>query len=299
MKTARHEPLKSFLKQLEQNWRVRICIKDFVGFIPIDRTLYDALQPYLGHNNPYCIHIKSNKERYHHCLSMMKKIAKKAVQLDGATFCGVCYAGVGEYVVPIMSEDLLLGAITAGFLSLSPQQTHPRIITAMGDAQQEDVDRAFRLYEQSITPMIAPQEQLVTELEFISSYLAQSYHAIQQAGDSQLIVRQRTNTEEIFRRFLDYVHEHYTERLTVHSVSSALHCSESQLNHMTKKRLGVTFSTYVNKLRIEHAKELLLDTNESMLSIALIVGYNDSSYFSRVFMQLMDIPPSEFRRRYR
>ena len=89
---------------------------------------------------------------------MMKKIAKKAVQLDGATFCGVCYAGVGEYVVPIMSEDLLLGAITAGFLSLSPQQTHPRIITAMGDAQQEDVDRAFRLYEQSITPMIAPQE---------------------------------------------------------------------------------------------------------------------------------------------
>lgn len=104
-------------------------------------------------------------------------------------------------MVPIMSEDLLLGAITAGFLSLSPQQTHPRIITAMGDAQQEDVDRAFRLYEQSITPMIAPQEQLVTELEFISSYLAQSYHAIQQAGDSQLIVRQRTNTEEIFRRF--------------------------------------------------------------------------------------------------
>ena len=82
MKTARHEPLKSFLKQLEQNWRVRICIKDFVGFIPIDRTLYDALQPYLGHNNPYCIHIKSNKERYHHCLSMMKKIAKKAVQLE-------------------------------------------------------------------------------------------------------------------------------------------------------------------------------------------------------------------------
>lgn len=299
MKNAGHEALSALLRQMEQNWRVRICVKDFVGFIPIDRKLYDALYPYLGHNNPYCIHIKSNKDRYHHCLSMMKKIAQKAVLLEGASFCGICYAGVGEHVVPIMAEELLLGAITAGFLPLEPQQVRPRIAAAMESAQPEDVERAFQLYEQSITPMAAPTEQLITELQFVSSYLAQSYHAMQQSGDGRLIIRQRSNTEETFRRFLDYVHAHYTEKLTVGLLSGILHCSESHLNHMMKKRLGVTFSTYINKLRIEHAKELLLDTNESMLSIALTVGYTDASYFSRVFMQLMDIPPSEFRRRYR
>lgn len=294
-----HDKLTAFIQQLEENFRVHICIKDFVGFIPIDRALYDALYPHLGHNNPYCIHIKSDKERYHHCLSMMKKIAQKSVALGGESFCGVCYAGVGEHVIPIMSGDLLLGAITAGFLPLSPDEVRPRIVTAMEGAQQDDVDRAFQLYEQSITPMKGQTDQLVTALEFLSSYLAQSYHAMQQASDGRLIVRHRNNTEEVFKQFLDHVHAHYTEKLTIRAISQTLHCSESYLNHMIKKRLGVTFSTYINKLRTEHAKELLLDTNESMLTIALTVGYTDASYFSRVFMQLMDITPSEFRRRYR
>ena len=300
MKPNSHEKLAAFLAHMERTWRLQLCIKDFVGFIPIDRSLYDALYPYLGHKNPYCIHVKSDKERYHHCLSMMKKIAIKSVSEGGKSFFGVCYAGVGEYVIPIMAGDLLLGAITAGCAVLPPETVRSRIVTAMGNAPQEDVERSFQLYEQSITPMAAEPEQLLSALEFVSSYLAQSYHAMQQAGDGRLIIRPRnSNTEEVFKQLLHYVHDHYTERLTVQEMSVILHCSESYLNHMIKKKLGVTFSTYINKLRIEHAKEMILDTNESMLTIALAVGYSDPSYFSRVFMQLMDITPSEFRRRYR
>lgn len=299
MKSTNHEKLAAFMEQLERKWNVQICVKDFAGFIPIDRSLYDALSPYLGHNNPYCVHIKSDKDRYHHCLSMMKKIAVKSVDLAGASFCGTCYAGVGEYVTPIMSGDLLLGAITAGFVALPPGKVRPRIMTAMDGANQDETERALQLYEQSVTPMTIDPELLLPAMEFISSYLAQSYHAIQQAGDGRLIVRPRSNTEEVFKRFLDYVHGNYTEKLTIQGLSQVLHCSESYLNHMIKKRLGVCFNTYINKLRVEHAKELLLNTNDSILHIAVKVGYQDGGYFSRVFMRLMDISPSEFRRRYR
>lgn len=294
-----HQQLYNFLKNMEQTWKLSICVKDFVGFIPIDKSLYTALTPYLGHNNPYCIHIKSNKDRYHHCLSMMKKIFTKSMYTDGKSFFGICYAGVGEYVFPITSSNQVLGAITVGCAALSMEQVKPRIERAMENASDEERHRAFELYENNIVPMTVTSEQIVPAFEFVASYLAQSYHAMNSSGDSLLIAKKRTNTEEVFKQFLSYVHEHYSEKLNVKTICSELYCSESYINHLVKKRLGVSISTYINKLRIEHAKEFLLNTEDSIISVAAQVGFQDQSYFSRVFMQLMDITPSEFRRRYK
>ncbi|NCA79934.1 MAG: helix-turn-helix domain-containing protein [Sphingobacteriia bacterium] len=300
MKNTNHSKLSAFLRYIEKTWNLQICIKDFIGFIPIDRSLSDALYPYLGHNNAYCVYVKNDKERYRHCLSMMKKIAMKAVERGGESFFGVCYAGVGEFVIPIMSEGQLLGAITAGFIAQPEEEVRSRIAYAMGEVPQVEIEMATNLYRQSITPALASKDEILSTLEFVAGYLAQSYHSMQQSGDGKLIARRRNNnTEEVFKQFLSYVHAHYTEKLTIMELSVALHCSESYLNHMIKKKTGVTFSTYMNKLRVEHAKQLMLDTNDSILSIAMNVGYADASYFSRVFMQLMDISPSEFRRRYR
>ena len=50
---------------------------------------------------------------------------------------------------------------------------------------------------------------------------------------------------------------------------------------------------------MERAKRYLLETDDSMLSIALSVGFRDANYFARVFRQLIGIQPTEFRRRYR
>ncbi len=294
-----HAQLTSFLKNMEQTWKLSICVKDFVGFIPIDKALYEALTPYLGHNNPYCIHVKSDKERYHHCLSMMKKIFTKSMYLNGKSFYGICYAGVGEYVFPITGNDQLLGAITVGCAAVPPDLYRPRIERAMVNASEEERRRAFELYENNIIPMTATSEQIVPAFEFVASYLAQSYHAMTSSGNSLIIAKKRTNNEEVFKHFLNFVHEHYSEDLNVKKICNELYCSESYLNHLVKKRLGVTISTYINKLRVEHAKEFLLNTDDSILNVAVKVGFSDQSYFSRVFMQLMDITPSEFRRRYK
>lgn len=294
-----HHQLYNFLKNMEQTWKLSICVKDFVGFIPIDKSLYIALTPYLGHNNPYCIHIKSNKDRYHHCLSMMKKIFTKSMYTNGNSFFGICYAGVGEYVFPITSSNQVLGAITVGCAALSMDQVKPRIERAMENATEEERQRAFELYEKNIVPMTVTSEQIVPAFEFVASYLAQSYHAMNSSGDSLIIAKKRTNTEEVFKQFLAYVDKHYAEKLNVKTICAELFCSESYLNHLVKKRLGVTISTYINKLRIEHAKEILLNTEDSIINVAGQVGFQDQSYFSRVFMQLMDITPSEFRRRYK
>ena len=75
----RYQALIHQLEYLEAAFHLHICVKDYVGFIPIDKELSAALTPYLGHSNPYCMFIKQSQSRYYHCLSMMKKMANKCL----------------------------------------------------------------------------------------------------------------------------------------------------------------------------------------------------------------------------
>lgn len=295
-----YAPLAQYFLYLEHAYNLHLCVKDYVGFIPIDKELSSALFPYLGHNTPYCLYVKQDRERYRHCLSMMKKIAAKCIR-DGASFCGTCYAGVREYVVPIVCDGQLLGAITAGFFPVPEAEARSRIARAMDGAPAQDVTHALSLYRAEILPTSVPEQVLLPALEFAASYLAMTYRMARESQDTAQLVSARKNTgaDAVYRQALDYIHQNATRAISVASVASACHCSQSAISHMLKKRLGVGLSTYVNKLRVERAKDLLLNTDDTIASICQQLGYLDANYFSRVFVQLMNISPSEFRRRYR
>ena len=66
-----------------------------------------------------------------------------------------------------------------------------------------------------------------------------------------------------------------------------------------KRDIGFTFSSYLNMLRIEKAKELLLKSDMSITVIAFDIGYNDSNYFSTVFKNIEGISPREYRKKIR
>ena len=73
----------------------------------------------------------------------------------------------------------------------------------------------------------------------------------------------------------------------------------STISHIFKKNLGCSINTFINKIRIERAKELLLNTNDPIEQIGAAVGIPDASYFSRVFKQLIGFSPSKVRQRFR
>ena len=295
-----YQALKEQLEYLEAAYRLHLCVKDYVGFIPIDKSLSEALAPYLGHNNPYCMFIKQNQSRYHHCLSMMKKMANKCIE-EGCAYKGTCYAGVCEYVVPILWEGKLLGAITAGFFPVQAAQAQSRIAYAVGSANEAELQTARELYAQHIQPSAVSEQVFLPTLRFVASFLALTYRMGQESVAGQTLVhpRKSVDADAIFHQAVTFLHQEYQNRITVSLLASECHCSESYLNHMFTKRFGVNLNTYVNKLRIERAKVFLLETNDSMLTIALNVGFQDANYFARVFHQLIGIQPTEFRRRYR
>ena len=226
--TNRYQPLIHQLEYLEAAYHLHICVKDYVGFIPIDKELSAALTPYLGHSNPYCMFIKQSQSRYYHCLSMMKKMANKCLT-EGCTYRGACYAGVGEYVSPILWEGKLLGAVTAGFLPMKKEEAQSRIAYAMTGAPEEELAAAQRLYEQNILPTAVPEQTLLPALDFVASYLAMTYRMGQESVTGQHLVsaRKRSGTDELLTHAVGFLHQEYQNPITISLLAAECHCSES------------------------------------------------------------------------
>ena len=95
------------------------------------------------------------------------------------------------------------------------------------------------------------------------------------------------------KSFLD---EHYKDKLSLESVASHFFIDKHYLARLFKEQYGVTLVTYLQQVRITHAKRMLRFTDKSIEEIGLECGIGELNYFSRVFKKLEGVSPSEFRR---
>jgi len=72
----------------------------------------------------------------------------------------------------------------------------------------------------------------------------------------------------------------------------------SYLSYFFKEQTGENFIDYLNKVRIEKAKELLKDSSMSLSEIASQVGYSNAGYFNRIFKKIVGITPGQYRNRF-
>lgn len=111
----------------------------------------------------------------------------------------------------------------------------------------------------------------------------------------ELIERKNTSMQTI-QRIVKYCSEHYSdEKLSLESISHALGVSKFHISRIISHSLKVSYSTYINTLRINRACELLTNTDESITNIALDCGYGTIRNFNRVFSDYQNMTPSEFR----
>ena len=171
------EKIGQYLHYLSEVHGVQFCIKDFCGFIAINKQLDETLHPFLAHTNPFCMYMKSDQEHYHTCLTMIRRMYHKCERL-GRTYFGMCHAGLGEYVVPIFDGDVLLGSINAGFFQTNEGKTTRRICRACQQEPPLDPDTAQRLYRSAIRTPTANVEQMLAGLELLAEYLGQTYHLL-------------------------------------------------------------------------------------------------------------------------
>lgn len=99
------------------------------------------------------------------------------------------------------------------------------------------------------------------------------------------------------RPAINYIDANYDKPITLADIAKVSYLSVSRLAHLFKEQMGITIIDYLTSVRIERAKQLLLGTEQSCTEICFQVGYNNQSYFSRTFKELVGMSPRQFRTR--
>lgn len=93
----------------------------------------------------------------------------------------------------------------------------------------------------------------------------------------------------------EYIEKHYFENITAESLSTLFGISTRYMNDIFKRKYNDTPLQYLQKIRINQAKELLLKTDQDIVSICFEVGYETLSTFYRTFRNMVGISPNKFR----
>lgn len=102
--------------------------------------------------------------------------------------------------------------------------------------------------------------------------------------------------DEIVNTMLSYIDSHFTSQIREQDVARHCHLSVSYFSRVFHKKVGQNFRDYVCNKRIELAKKLLREkSSQQISSIAFQSGFNDLSYFSRMFKKKTGMSPSTFR----
>ncbi|NJM05459.1 helix-turn-helix domain-containing protein [Candidatus Gracilibacteria bacterium] len=102
-------------------------------------------------------------------------------------------------------------------------------------------------------------------------------------------------TSTLVRRALAYVQQHYDQALSRQEIAEAIGINKNYLSDVFHDELGVAPWEYLNRYRVHKAKDLLRTTNAPIAAIAALVGFDDSSYFGRVFHRYVGRSPRAYR----
>lgn len=258
--------------------------------IPLQNYM-GVLTPYNINSNPYCLLVKSSQEAWNHCIERQGKVIKAC---EGGSFCGICYAGMGEFVYPIRGKDgSALAFISVSGYRIQEEQASQRVayIARKYHLNEQELRKTFRKSLKEIpekTEMLdAKLMPLCRMFELLNLIL----------GDLCVNDVESTTRSSILSHAVVYLRRNYARPIRVEDVADACHCSCSTLSHMFKKELGVSIREYVRDLRMADARRMLKNTDMPINSISDMLGYGNPNYFCNVFTIQNNCSPTEFRQK--
>lgn len=97
------------------------------------------------------------------------------------------------------------------------------------------------------------------------------------------------------RDALRHIDDHLSEQVSMRAVADHLHMNASYFSVLFKEQTGLTFSDYLSRRRVQRAKELLVNTRDSIAEISEQVGYQTAKYFVKVFRSIEGTSPRQYR----
>ncbi len=128
-------------------------------------------------------------------------------------------------------------------------------------------------------------------VEGLAGWLAK---VIVRFSDLVFDLRDVKHADAIFQA-IQYINKNYSEKVSLDEVANAVYLSPAYFSKIFKEEMKCNFNTYLNQVRIDKSKNLLLNSKFSLVEIAGMVGYEDQSYFTKVFKKIAGLSPGKYR----
>jgi len=136
-----------------------------------------------------------------------------------------------------------------------------------------------------------PALKNAASLEEMDSVLARSLH---QFVDYAFDFAEIKHSDTIYR-VMEYIKSNHSRKITLEEIAAYVHLSGSHVSSLFRRETGQTLSAYLSHVRIEKSKQLLQTTDVPISEIGALCGFEDQSYFSRVFKQQTGQSPKKYR----
>ena len=236
---------------------------------------------------PFCALMAERSRTCGSCLEVQEKLTQ-AGTTGPAT--DVCQAGLSDTVVPVRLGDRLIGFLQTGQIFRKPptQQQFERTAQLLVKWGVEIDRRALR--QAYFATRVVPAKQLEAVIKLLSIF-AQHLSVL----SNQILVRQENAEPPVIMRAKAFIAEHQTESLSLGQVAKSVNCSPFYFCKLFKKATGLNFTAYICRIRIERAKNLLLNPNLRVSEIAFEVGFQSLTHFNRVFKDTVGQSPTNYR----
>jgi len=237
--------------------------------------------------SPFCALMGQSSESCAACLQAQREMSQ---QEGNGLRRTVCFAGLSEAAVPVRAGNETVGFLQTGGVHLrrpTAADFHrlSKILIGWGfDVHLSRVEDAF------FRTLVLTAERFDAVLRLLSIF-AEHLGAV----SNQVLVQQTHAEPPNIVRAKQFIQEHQANDLTLTDVARAVNTSTFYFCKMFKKATGLKFTDYLSRVRVEKAKNLLINPNLRVSEIAYEVGFQSLTHFNRVFRRMVGQSPTEYR----
>ncbi len=172
----------------------------------------------------------------------------------------------------------------------SNEVTFP-VVISKNDACYEEIKNVFFDITKCVDKKDDMYELLTkSKLYYLLYILFTTFKSNRKIDEAEEVIWERT------KKIIEYIDDNYNKQMTVEEIANKFNLSTSYFCRSFKKSVGKTFIQFINFKRVEKATILLAKSNKSITEIAYLVGFQDLSYFIRVFQKYKLTSPTNYRK---
>lgn len=292
--------LPVLVTDMEQKYNININLHDVVGVGSTDPILDKLFMSYQYHNNSFCNYVKKYKRSFSLCIGNKERLCNHCCN-NSTPFFGTCYMGVDEFVYPISCDGKLIAIICIGQFCLDREKSKQKL-KENAELSGFEYAEASKYFDSIIKNLDIDLTNMSKDIKLFSELIVLTFKNALNNNDYSGNVKfhQTINYHKdnfIINNTVNFINENYNRDLSLRLMASNSFCNHTYLSFLFKEKMKICITDYINNIRIEKSKELLNITSKSITEISSMVGFNDSGYFTRVFKNVTDVTPKEYRER--